>query len=238
MASIKERIAGLRERYGWIDHVVRMQEHFGSVKAGQQAGAITYFAFLSFFPILALAFFTVGVVSTVVDGADDALRSAIESLFPRMIGPGEGQLQLSDFRTFTGLAGKGVGHGQGNRLADSLRVGTVGARTGTGHIHQRGEHTTMNHVAEIQVLLAYLKTQYRPAFFPLQEMQPDQGRKPVIETRIGVFHGKHGRRYCWHVLSSAEAGSGPPLHHLFYLGYHILESGPQVFNQGTTAETQ
>ena len=105
MASIKERIAGLRERYGWIDHVVRMQEHFGSVKAGQQAGAITYFAFLSFFPILALAFFTVGVVSTVVDGADDALRSAIESLFPRMIGPGEGQLQLSDFRTFTGLAG-------------------------------------------------------------------------------------------------------------------------------------
>ncbi|WP_300527167.1 YihY/virulence factor BrkB family protein [uncultured Nocardioides sp.] len=105
MTSIKERIAGLRERYGWIDHVVRMQEHFGSVKAGQQAGAITYFAFLSFFPILALAFFTVGVVSTVVDGANDALRSAIESLFPGMIGQGEGQLQLSDFRTFTGLAG-------------------------------------------------------------------------------------------------------------------------------------
>lgn len=105
MASIKERIGALRERYGWIDHVVRMQEHFGSVKAGQQAGAITYFAFLSFFPILALAFFTVGVVSTVVDGADDALRSAIESLFPGMIGPGEGQLMLSDFRTFTGLAG-------------------------------------------------------------------------------------------------------------------------------------
>ena len=105
MASIKERIGALRERYGWIDHVVRMQEHFGSVKAGQQAGAITYFAFLSFFPILALAFFTVGVVSTVVDGANDALRAAIESLFPGMIGSGEGQLQLSDFRTFTGLAG-------------------------------------------------------------------------------------------------------------------------------------
>ena len=46
MASIKERIAGLRERYGWIDHVVRMQEHFGSVKAGQQAGAITYLSLI------------------------------------------------------------------------------------------------------------------------------------------------------------------------------------------------
>ena len=61
MASIKERLGAVRERYGWIDHVVRMQEHFGSVKAGQQAGAITYFAFLSFFPILALSFFVVGL---------------------------------------------------------------------------------------------------------------------------------------------------------------------------------
>jgi len=105
MASIKERIAGLRERYGWIDHVVRMQEHFGSVKAGQQAGAITYFAFLSFFPILALSFFVVGLLSMVVDGANDALRTAITSLFPGIIGSGENQMQLSDFRTFSGLAG-------------------------------------------------------------------------------------------------------------------------------------
>ena len=105
MASIKERIGTLRERFGPVDRAVRMQEHYGAVKASQQAGAITYFAFLSFFPILALSFFVVGLVSQVVDGADGALRSAITSLFPGIIGSGENQMQLADFRTFTGLAG-------------------------------------------------------------------------------------------------------------------------------------
>lgn len=105
MASVGERLGALRERHGGIDHVVRMQQHFGASNAGQQAGAITYFAFLSFFPILALAFFTVGLLSTVLDGADATLRSAVTSLFPGMIGPDEGQLQLRDFRDFSGLAG-------------------------------------------------------------------------------------------------------------------------------------
>ena len=76
MASVGERLGSLRERRPWIDHVVRMQQHFGASDAGQQAGAITYFAFLSFFPVLALAFFTVGLLSTVLDGADTTLRSA------------------------------------------------------------------------------------------------------------------------------------------------------------------
>lgn len=105
MASVGERLGALRQKHGWIDHAVRMQQHYGASHAGQQAGAITYFAFLSFFPILALAFFTVGLLSSVLDGADDALRAAITSLFPEMIGPEEGQLQLRDFRSFSGLAG-------------------------------------------------------------------------------------------------------------------------------------
>ena len=105
MASLKKRLGALRERHAWVDHVVRMQQHFGETRAGQQAGAITYFAFLSFFPVLALAFFIVGLLSTVLDGADQTLRAAIDSLFPRMIGPEEGQLQLRDFRDFSGLAG-------------------------------------------------------------------------------------------------------------------------------------
>ncbi len=105
MASVGDRLGALRERHGWVDHVVRMQQHYGASHAGQQAGAITYFAFLSFFPVLALAFFTVGLLSSVLDGADDALRTAITSLFPEMIGPEEGQLQLRDFRNFSGLAG-------------------------------------------------------------------------------------------------------------------------------------
>ena len=98
-------MAAVRERVPVVDRLVRMQEHYGEVKAGQQAGAITYFAFLSFFPILALSFFVVGIVSQFVDGANDVLRSAITSLFPEIIGTRDNQLQLSDFRTFSGLAG-------------------------------------------------------------------------------------------------------------------------------------
>lgn len=105
MTSPQERLEDVRRRRPAIDHVVRMQEHYGEVKASQQAGAITYFAFLSFFPILALAFFVVGLVSEVYPGANQAMQEAITAIFPGIIGNGENELKLGDFRTFSGLAG-------------------------------------------------------------------------------------------------------------------------------------
>lgn len=105
MSSPQDKIEDLRRRRPAIDHVVRMQQHYGAVRASQQAGAITYFAFLSFFPVLALAFFVVGVVSQVYPGANEAMQEAIRTVFPGIIGDGENQLALSDFRTFSGLAG-------------------------------------------------------------------------------------------------------------------------------------
>ena len=46
-----------RERWPLLDHGVRTQQHYGRVNGSGLAGSVTYFAFLSFFPILALAFF-------------------------------------------------------------------------------------------------------------------------------------------------------------------------------------
>lgn len=103
--GIGELIARVRRRRPLVDHLVRMQEHYGAVKAGQQAGAMTYFAFLSFFPILALAFFVVGLASQVYDGADEDLRTAINSILPGIIGNDADQLSLDDIRTFSGWAG-------------------------------------------------------------------------------------------------------------------------------------
>ncbi len=40
-----------------------MFAHYGAVNGNAQAGAVTYFGFLSFFPILAIAFFVVGKVA-------------------------------------------------------------------------------------------------------------------------------------------------------------------------------
>lgn len=105
MFSLKQRLSAARERRPLLDHVLRMQEHYGGVKAGQQAGAVTYFAFLSFFPILALSFFVVGLVSHIYPDANANLRAAIDSVLPGVVGSKDGQLSLDDIRSFSGLAG-------------------------------------------------------------------------------------------------------------------------------------
>jgi membrane protein len=108
MASPKERLAALRRRRPIVDHLLRMQEHYSSVKAGQQAGAVTYFGFLSFFPILALAFAAVGLISGVYPDARDATVEAVTEVFPGMIGDRDGQISLA---TIEDAAGAAVGFG-------------------------------------------------------------------------------------------------------------------------------
>ncbi|MCR6031308.1 YihY/virulence factor BrkB family protein [Nocardioides sp. zg-579] len=108
MPSLKDRVTGrvqdVRRRRPFVDHLVRMQEHYGSAQASQQAGAVTYFAFLSFFPILALSLFTVGLVSAIYPDANRTLRDAIDSVLPGIVGPEEGQVSLEQIRTFRGWA--------------------------------------------------------------------------------------------------------------------------------------
>jgi len=99
MTSPQRRLTDLRERRPFLDHVVRMVQHYGKVKGNLQAGAITYFGFLSFFPILALAFFVVGYVSKVYPEAQDLLVTALEGLFPGI------DLDLSAFENGAGVAG-------------------------------------------------------------------------------------------------------------------------------------
>lgn len=87
---------------------MRTQEHYTAVKAGQQAGAVTYFGFLSFFPILALAFAAVGWITGVFPDARDATVDAIAEVFPGMIGEGGSQISLD---TIENAAGAAVGFG-------------------------------------------------------------------------------------------------------------------------------
>ncbi|MFB9313763.1 YihY/virulence factor BrkB family protein [Nocardioides plantarum] len=105
MVSVKERLGEAREEHPALDHVLLMNEHYGRVKAGQQAGAVTYFAFLSFFPILALAFFTVGLIAGVYPDARENVVTAIDSVLPGIIGDGESQISIDDVQDFSGLAG-------------------------------------------------------------------------------------------------------------------------------------
>jgi membrane protein len=109
VASLKERLTHrveeLRARRPLVDHAVRMVQHYGDVKGGLQAGAVTYFAFLSLFPILALAFFAVGLLSQVFPDARANLIEAINELLPGLIGEGDGQLSLQTIEDSAGTVG-------------------------------------------------------------------------------------------------------------------------------------
>lgn len=97
MPTVKERIDAIRERRPFVDHVMRMVEHFGAVKGNLQAGAVTYFGYLSFFPILAIGFAVVGFVAQAVPEAQDALVGAIQQVLPGMVSEQErpGKLAIS-----------------------------------------------------------------------------------------------------------------------------------------------
>jgi membrane protein len=103
--GFKRRLHEVREERPAIDHGLRTQEHYGATKASQQAGAVTYFGFLSVFPVLALAFFVVGYIAKVFPDAQDTLATSIESMFPGLIGDGPHQLNLEDFQNSAATAG-------------------------------------------------------------------------------------------------------------------------------------
>lgn len=94
--NLKRRIHEVREHRPVVDHIVRMVEHYGKVNGSLQAGAVTYFAFLSFFPILALSFAIIGYISTVYPDAQRDLVKAIDSVLPGIVGPGDGQVKIDD----------------------------------------------------------------------------------------------------------------------------------------------
>jgi membrane protein len=106
--QITDRVDEARTRRPFLDHLVRTVQHYGAVKGNLLAGAVTYFAFLSFFPILALAFAVIGWVAKVYPDAQQNLVDAIEQVLPGLVGPDPGQVQLSTLQNAAGAAA-GIG---------------------------------------------------------------------------------------------------------------------------------
>lgn len=89
MPSLKQRVTArvdaVRERRPLVDHAVRTVRHYGSVRGSNQAGAVTFFGFVSFFPLLALAFAVVGFVADWGPDVRAQLVEAVEGIFPRLV---------------------------------------------------------------------------------------------------------------------------------------------------------
>ncbi|MFL1430040.1 MULTISPECIES: YihY/virulence factor BrkB family protein [unclassified Nocardiopsis] len=95
----------LRRRRPGVDHLVRAYERYADRNGNQLAGAVTYFAFLSFFPLLALAFAAVGfVLATLQIELGDQLEQALDGVLPGL----SQQLpieEIADARVGAGLFG-------------------------------------------------------------------------------------------------------------------------------------
>lgn len=103
----KSSFARLRRRRRWIDVLVRSYAHFLAVSASQVSGAITYFAFLSLFPLIAIAFSVVGFIVTAVPSAPDLVNKAINEVLPGLVGGANGinAESIASARTGVGIIG-------------------------------------------------------------------------------------------------------------------------------------
>jgi membrane protein len=103
LARVKAKVARWRERWPVVDHAVRMVDHMTNVQGTILAGAVTYYGYLSFFPVLVIAFAVVTKVAQVVPAARNGLVTAVESIFPGLIG--DGQNAAINIDTFANQAG-------------------------------------------------------------------------------------------------------------------------------------
>jgi membrane protein len=94
---LKARLARARVRWPLLDHAVRTGQHMGAVQGTMLAGALTYFGFLSFFPLLVIAFVVAGYVAVVVPEARDQTVQAVRSFFPGLIGGRDAVISMDTF---------------------------------------------------------------------------------------------------------------------------------------------
>lgn len=85
IGKLKAALAAARRRSRPLDHTLNMVKHYGNVQGGVLAGAVTYFGFLSFFPLLVLAFAVIGYVAKAYPNAEDSLVTAIQQVFPGIV---------------------------------------------------------------------------------------------------------------------------------------------------------
>jgi membrane protein len=91
--------------------VLRARRRFLDQGGNRQAGAVTYFAFLSFFPLVALAFAVVGYLVVWFPQIHDDLTRAISDALPGLVGSKPGQVNVDQIAsakagaTVIGVAG-------------------------------------------------------------------------------------------------------------------------------------
>ena len=84
----------LRRRYPVLDHALRMWSWGGQVQYGRLAASVTYFGFLSLFPLLALAFAVLGYLSSTFPDIQSSVQDTVSDYLPGLIGTKPNQISL------------------------------------------------------------------------------------------------------------------------------------------------
>lgn len=125
----KEVLARLRRASPALDHLVRAWSRYQGDAGDRLAAAVTYFGFLSFFPLLALAFSVLGYVVAVDPHAHQQVTSVLTANFPGLIGTEPGKIDVDQIAA--AKAGAGVlglvglllaGLGWVDALRDAIRA--------------------------------------------------------------------------------------------------------------------
>ncbi|MGB9376773.1 MAG: YihY/virulence factor BrkB family protein, partial [Mycobacteriales bacterium] len=90
MPDVKARVSALRQRWPWLDHAIRAYSRYNDDSGDRLAAALTYFGFLSIFPLLALAFSVLGYVLAGDAIAQARFEGTLEANLPGLIGGNRG----------------------------------------------------------------------------------------------------------------------------------------------------
>ena len=103
---VKRAFSRLRRRSPQLDHVAQAWQRYSKDEGGQLAASVTYFGFLSFFPLLALAFSVLGYVVAYDPSLRASVEQSLQQALPGLIGDGSGQIDVD--RIAAAKAGAGI----------------------------------------------------------------------------------------------------------------------------------
>lgn len=78
----------VRHKQPWVDHVVQAYKRYTDDAGDRLAAAVTFFGFLSFFPLVALALAVAGYVVVIDPHAKAQVVDALKSQLPGLVGKG------------------------------------------------------------------------------------------------------------------------------------------------------
>lgn len=123
-AALKARLGRVRAANPVVDHVARARGRYEQVRGDRLAGAVTYFGFLSFFPVLALGFAALGFVIEWYPEARADIQNTISDALPGLVGVGPGQIdieRIAGAKTQVGLIGLAGLYWAGTAWVGALR---------------------------------------------------------------------------------------------------------------------